>query len=413
MTQATQLKQLFRSSIRRGTGEACLLMKDHPEIDFSSDIIKACLKNFAYDGQMESSRATYLNELISLSPKRNKIRNAVLKALATEREDTWTLTQLFDLAKLFAEKGDIQAKQAIYDRFLVNPINGSDWVGESEILELDGIPGLLFIADKVGRMLESDPDNWWDSLNVDEFQQKNPEMKIMDTLKKAAKHNRFIKIYLKELKQRGNHKPETIVYQNIVEEVTLSKRVYNILRIKPNDAELKQLAERLLIEKNINHQERLLMVFARFRFPLESSAILRLAKAKKAPKIPWRATRALTLLTGEEIRSFALERMKTSKYPGNFAEILKSNYREGDHVLLTNLAKKFKSEDVIENLAGSYSDIYKANKTKNCKEPLEAVYDKLNCGLGRQDIVKILMENDVLSDKIRNEIRFDCNEETR
>jgi hypothetical protein len=50
---------------------------------------------------------------------------------------------------------------------------------------------------------------------------------------------------------------------------------------------------------------------------------------------------------------------------------------------------------------------------RECKEPLEIIYDKMNCGLHRTDLVKILIENDVLSEKIRNEIQFDCNGETR
>jgi hypothetical protein len=34
---------------------------------------------------------------------------------------------------------------------------------------------------------------------------------------------------------------------------------------------------------------------------------------------------------------------------------------------------------IIENLARNYVDILKANKTKECKEPLEALYNKTNC----------------------------------
>lgn len=37
-------------------------MMRNPNLDFSNDIIKACLTNFAYDGQCENSRGvTYLN----------------------------------------------------------------------------------------------------------------------------------------------------------------------------------------------------------------------------------------------------------------------------------------------------------------------------------------------------------------
>ena len=146
MVKTAQLKQKFKSSIRRGTGEAYLLMHEYTKIDFSNYIIKASVKNFAYDGQCENSRAPYLYQIISLSPKKEKIRAGVLKALATEQNDTWSLIQLFELAKIFSRQGDEAAKEAIYNRFLINPINGSDWAGYSEILELDGFDGLKFIA---------------------------------------------------------------------------------------------------------------------------------------------------------------------------------------------------------------------------------------------------------------------------
>ncbi len=63
--------------------------------------------------------------------------------------------------------------------------------------------------------------------------------------------------------------------------------------------------------------------------------------------------------------------------------------------------------------AGIYSDIFKANKTKECKEPLEVLYNKMNCAIHRNGIVEILIENKVISDKIRQEIKFDCDLDTR
>jgi hypothetical protein len=93
--------------------------------------------------------------------------------------------------------------------------------------------------------------------------------------------------------------------------------------------------------------------------------------------------------------------------------ILISNYQNGDSKLLTELAEKFNQDYIIENLASSYIDIYKANKTTECKEPLEAIYDKLTCGIHRKGIIEVLMDNKVLSNKIRQEIKYDSYFETR
>ena len=170
MNDTTNFKRQFFNSLKRGTGEAYLIAKENPNIDFSSYIIKGALRNYAYDGQSEDSRAQYIFDLISLSNKKEKIRKSVLNGLATEQNDTWSLTHLFDLAKIYAEQGDNEARQAIYDRFLNHPINSSDWVGAFEILSLDGLQGLFYIAEKFGKMIDQNPDDWQDSHIINHYQ---------------------------------------------------------------------------------------------------------------------------------------------------------------------------------------------------------------------------------------------------
>ncbi len=75
--KTTDIQQKFYNALKRGTGEAYLIAKNNPDIDFSEDIIKGVLKNFAYDGQSENDRATYIFDLISISKNKEKIRTAI------------------------------------------------------------------------------------------------------------------------------------------------------------------------------------------------------------------------------------------------------------------------------------------------------------------------------------------------
>ncbi|WP_123962752.1 hypothetical protein [Chryseobacterium sp. 5_R23647] len=125
------------------------------------------------------------------------------------------------------------------------------------------------------------------------------------------------------------------------------------------------------------------------------------------------AINALKHLKSKDIRNFVLDKINNSKNLIDYLEILVSNYKSGDSALLSEIANKTNSEHKIEQLAGIYSEIYKANKTKECKEPLEILYNKMNCAIHRKGIVEILIENKVLSDKIKSEIKFDCDLETR
>jgi len=50
MTDTANIKRQFLNSLKRGTGEAYLIVKNNPKIDFSSQIIKGVLNIYAYVG---------------------------------------------------------------------------------------------------------------------------------------------------------------------------------------------------------------------------------------------------------------------------------------------------------------------------------------------------------------------------
>jgi hypothetical protein len=420
MTETANIKRQFLNSLKRGTGEAYLIVKANPKIDFSNQIIKGVLNIYAYDGQCETDRAKYIFDIISISKQKDKIRKAVLQGLPKEQNDTWNLTHLFALAKLFAHQNDKEAKQAIYDRFLNNPIEGSDWVGAYKILELDGLNGLLYVAEKFGKHIEQNPDDLQDDWIIKRFQKENKKINVTEELKKKAKTNTFINIYLDNIKQtkasQVKYKIKPKKYKDIIEEVLNSKPFISFKR-KSNltNDEINLIANRLIDETDKTSIESLLKIFDVNKFPFDSKIILDFAKQKLTNKnrIVENATYALKHLTSKEIRDFAMDKIQSIKNPINYLEILVSNYKTGDYKLLCEIANKTNNEHRIEQLAGIYSEIYKVNKTKECKEPLEILYNKINCAIHRKAIVEILIDNKVLSDKIKNEIKFDCDLETR
>jgi hypothetical protein len=252
--ETTEIKRKFFNSLKRGTGEAYLIMKDNPTIDFSAYIIKGVLKNYAYDGQSESSRAQYIFDLIELSNKKGKIKKAVLKGLETEQDDTWNLTHLFDIAKIYAEQSDTEAKQAIYNRFLKYPATSDDWAGAFEILSLDGLQGLFYIAEKFGKAIEQNPDDWQDNFIIQHFQEERPKIKVMEELENLAKTNKYVRIYLDNIKSTEanyeKHKPKQNHFKNIVDEIIKNEKKLTYFRLKKLEEEdIKLVAERLVIEK--------------------------------------------------------------------------------------------------------------------------------------------------------------------
>jgi hypothetical protein len=112
-------------------------------------------------------------------------------------------------------------------------------------------------------------------------------------------------------------------------------------------------------------------------------------------------------------RASAIEQIPKASRPDIYAYLLIANYKEGDGELLTTLVDKTTNENKFHVLAYSFIAIYRANKTKDCKAPLLAIYDKINCGICRQDILKILVAAQVLPHRVRKEIQYDSYVETR
>ena len=90
-----------------------------------------------------------------------------------------------------------------------------------------------------------------------------------------------------------------------------------------------------------------------------------------------------------------------------------SNYQKGDNQILLEIANRSEDYDFIHSIVFGFIDIYRANSTIQCKEPLENIYNKMNCGLHRKDIVNLLADNNVLSDKILKEIQYDSFDDLR
>lgn len=415
------VRQRFKNAIKRGTGETHLLMKANPNIDFSSDIIKAALTNLSYDNQSEGSRADYVFELIELSNQKEKIRQVILKALSTERQDTWALDQLFDLAAKFAIQGDKEAKKAIYKRYYKKTIQGSEGVGQDAIIEIDGLEGLKHIAETKGKVISKDPEEWEDSWTVDYFQEQNPTIKVYNELEKASKSNEYIKTYLDTIKKHKAkfQKRERPKYNYQIVTEKINSKV--IVPLPPAGAkelsktDIKKLADDFLKETDRLKLEKYMRVFDRVKFPYDYQPLLELAKGKnkKDDRLVEYATGALKYFSGADIREFAIEKLKKVKIPSDYMDLLVSNYKKGDFKLLTEIVARCKNEHDIHSLVYGYINIYQANKTKECKEPLEAIYDKLTCGIHRADIIKILIDNDVLSNRLKSEIKFDSNDEIR
>lgn len=422
MTDTTEVKQQFLNSLKRGTGEAYLILKSNPTIDFSDLIIIGATTNFAYDQQCEGSRANYIYRLIQKSKQKDKIVKAVLKKLEKRKKDYYGLEQMCDLAVRFYKSGNREAKTSLYNRFEKNNLEGYEFCGQDQIIELDGLNGLLKVAEIVGVNLYKDHEDWEDSWRVDAFQKRNKSISVYEELEKASQSNKYINAYYKSILEHKRtiskrRKFTKFSYELIKEKIDQNKFRY-ISAERANDLsdeEINKLANDFLIENDRQRLALYLRFFNKRKFPFGYEPIFKLAcrKNPRNSRLVSYAMEALKYFSANEIRQYALDKCRTEKNPSDYLNLLVANYKKGDANILTEIANRSDNYDYIHSIVFGLIDIYTTNPTTECKEPLEAIYKKMNCGIHRKDIIKIMLDNNILSDKIFKEMEFDSNDEVR
>jgi len=413
------IKQQFKRSIKCGTGEAYFILKKNPTINFNKIILDAAKNNYAYDGQSEGNRAEYIVRLIDLCNQKEEIETELIKELNRTNDYTWNVDQLFGINAIFAKRGNDKAKKAIYKRYRKNKFE-SDWLGQEEIVHLDGFDGLKIIAETRGKSLEKNKDDWEDSFFVDWFQEENPKLEVYKELKKTARRNKFIKEYLQTiLKNKKKSKTKTkrvrITYKQVSKNIDQIKTV----PISPRgireltELEIKKLANDFLIESNPEKQEKYLRIFSRRKYPFDYKPILEIAKGKnkKNTRIVEFACESLKYFQGKDIRQFALEKLELTNKPSDYLYLLVSNYENGDAKLLSKISAKHKNQDVVHDLVYGLIEIYKNNEVKECRKPLELIYSKMTCGIHRHELLEIMHNNNAITKRIFKELEFDSYDE--
>lgn len=429
MSLVRQLQRQFHHAARLGLGRAYLLAQAHPEVDFSAAIIDVALRNYAYDGQSEGNRADYAFSLYRLAarPQQTRIRRAVLRALASAKfADIRGVEQLLRLARRLAEHGHAPAaaRAAIYRRFALEQQSGyADWAGAEEIMALDGVKGLAYIAGAYGRQLAADPEQWHDEQLLDNFRQLHPGQDGRAILSELAPQDADMRRYLEAVEATRQRRAETVTERSSPADFSLDELLRHqathirlrLFKRGLTDAEARELAGRLPSARTHVEREKLLAPFGRVPFPLDYRLLLPYA-TKPAGRARWvgiYALEALALLAGPEIRELALRQLPTARHPARYTNLLICNYQPGDAALLTQLLERSHGEDAIEALAASCCRIYEANPTPECAGPLLALYERMNCGIHRNLVVKLLIKNDVLPAWLNAELLHDSYADTR
>lgn len=415
------IKKTFFKSIKLGTGKAYILQKKYPKIDFSKEIFKGSIKNYAIDPECEGNRAKYMYKLIKNSKNKNQIIIKILNTLEKQKNSHWDLEQMCELSVLFYKDGYKNSLLSLNKRFKKNIIDEFIMCGEEQIIKEEGLNGLLKVAEQNGVILEKDEEYWCDSFIVDEFQKLNKHINVYKQLKQKGRKNKYIRLYLKDLVKHEplynkSKKIKRYTYETVIAKI--KKGIFYIREERASelkDLEVMKLAKEFITVKDPKTKELYLRFFSNRKFPLEYNYIFDIVKQSnpKGTRLKYFAIRALRFFKSKEIRNWTLYKIKKMKNPSEYICLLSRNYFKNDYKILLDLINNSNNFDYIHSLIFGLEEIYEHNKTKKCKKPLELMYNKMNCSLHRYSTLKILYENKVLNNDIFNELKYDCNSDIK
>lgn len=425
----------FARMLKLGLGRAVLYASEHDMTPYRDLILDGCLHNRAFNTQMEGSRARYMFDLIKRTPDFSYYRERILASLSalSDDDEDYDIQQQYDLARILAEGGDTQARQAIYDKFNANRSLGN-FAGADAIVELDGLEGFVYATSRIGAAIQTDNSKSM-YIKVEEgsvytliwiLEEWLSEDDIEQTLLKLQQENPNIAAFLEAVrKQREFDKkwrdsisvdPAQVSYAAIkkaIEERESPPVSLAAWGEQVDEETLREAAQDFLNENDPKKLHSYIRIFAERAFPLDHTKLLMLTRHENE-RLAIKALLALEYVTHESVRNLALEMIQSNHMIGRAVGLLGRNFRDGDWPLIEAISERpdLDDEDVY-SLGFSVRDVHALNPSRAVISILHNLYENsphTNC---REDFIKLLYQLDALPDWMREECRYDANSDIR
>lgn len=418
-------KLLFVDNLQKGLGRTFNYINRNEKEEIKHDLLNACLHHLAYDPQSEGSRADWLFELITLTDDIEFYRQNIFQALPNTT-DFWDVEQLYDLIAIWANKGSNKARQIIYETFAKQEFNES-WLGGKHIIAIDGISGLLYVAEIVGMRLLKDDELWEDDYLISEASERLGRKIVIETLEKESLSNPNIKAYLDAVKTNQNNltvskKQRSKTKRNIIELDTVLERIetvrhYRALLMKfgkyAEQTEIDRVFERLLKETRREQLTRYLWIFRTRKLPRLDNRILELAKTNDE-ELQSSAIAVLANNQDDSIRNLAIELLQKQTTPYNkVLELLINNYQPGDFKIIESILNTSSDNDFKHALCWELIEIANTQKTSELTACSLWVYENNPCSNCRKRILENLIELKQVPKPILTECLKDCSLDTQ
>lgn len=366
-------------------------------------------------------------EIINLTNDVDFYRDQILNATQQINDDTddRDANHLVELTRIFAQQGDVQARQIIYDTFLKN-LTDEETLGTSAIIEIDKVEGFIFVAEKLAEIKQQKGDHYGDDYLLFLLEEEIGEKEAQKALAKVRSIYPKVDFYLQiaeesrakrtsNLSQRED--TSKLSYTEVKEHISYKKHLYfRGWGQQADEQSLLQAAKDLFLQDDPHKLWQYLRIFAERAFPLDPKLLFPLMDVVHPyyPDVISVATlKALSNINHTAVREFAFKLIKQERFVGRAVELFVHNFEQDDWGIIEELSTRTLDDEDYHSLQGSVQDVFKQHSSKSAATTLQNLFEYGPCSHCRERIIMMLRSIDALPMYIQEECLYDSNEDIR
>jgi hypothetical protein len=430
---AIQSVEQFRRVLALGLGRPITFLQSHDAAPYRDVILEACIHWTGYDQQVEGSRNTYLFEVLQATGQPETFAEPILAALARSSAKR-DISQLLGLVLRFADDEYPDAREALYRAFdrddTADPFSGA-----SELISLDGLDGLLYVADRMGAAPPDDEVDLHAWYFVAEAEEEYGKDAVQRALAAAQTENPRIQAFLEAVArseaERGAppqaDRPDLtgLSYGQVKQAIAAlqpgKRDILSLLAFErwgrdASDADLAHASADLLVTNEARQLARYLRLFARRPYPRDPAPILPLVRHADH-QVMVSAFRALARIAHPSVRALAIDILADNSLHGFrrglAADLLVESYQPGDEHLLSHLLATLQDDDERHIIGMAVRHLVKKQLSTDVAPALLALYEYGPCSFCRDGAVETLHKTGQIPAWMREECRHDASLDLR
>jgi hypothetical protein len=380
-------------------------------------LLEACLRDLRFDTQIDEPRGDWLWRMIREVDAVDRFRVPILHALY-ELSDDRSANQLCELARHYAKAGDDTFRMRLYEIVERKPIAESHWLGEEEIIQLDGEEAFLFAARVRGGLLPSRDWEWDDEMLVhyaiERFGEERVDRLLENTRDGAIG---FFRERWRRQKEVEAGRGQDLPYREEMRAIPVREIISAAESKEPDfyfrgwgryaeDADLALVLQHLSATRETNVITNLLQVFSNRAAPQFVARFIELCQQGDQD------VRRGTLIALENIehplvREFALSELENGVRHKSVVGLFSRNFQRGDEQRILE-AIEFPEDDCeLHWLLMDVLKVLENNPDADCSQLGLIIYASTPCENCRFHAARLLLDQQVAPGWLIEECRYD------